>query len=234
MTTTTAANSAFDNTLANLGINRTSTAKNPNTASLGKSTLGQSDFLRLMTAQMKNQDPFSPVDNTQMVAQMAQFSSVAGISEMNQSLAGIAAKLGSTSTADAMGYVGRTVLTKGTTAYERTSGGIAGAVDLASDATDVNVSIADKDGRVVRNIQLGESKAGTATYSWDGTDGAGNKIANGPYKVSVEAAKGSVIVPAESLVWAPVESATLPANGEPVLNVTGLGEVAPSASRKVA
>ncbi len=61
----------------------------------GKSekTLGQSDFLRLMTTQLKEQDPFNPVDNQAMVAQMAQFSSVAGISEMNVSLKGIAEQI---------------------------------------------------------------------------------------------------------------------------------------------
>jgi flagellar basal-body rod modification protein FlgD len=52
--------------------------------------LGQSDFLRLMTTQLSAQDPFDPVDNQEMVAQMAQFSSVAGISEMNVSLQSIA------------------------------------------------------------------------------------------------------------------------------------------------
>jgi flagellar basal-body rod modification protein FlgD len=55
--------------------------------------LDQSAFLRLMTTQLKEQDPFNPVDNQAMVAQMAQFSSVAGISEMNTSLRGIAAQL---------------------------------------------------------------------------------------------------------------------------------------------
>jgi flagellar basal-body rod modification protein FlgD len=59
-------------------------------ASSGNQQLGQTDFLRLMTAQLKQQDPFAPVDNQAMVAQMAQFSSVAGISEMNTSLKGIA------------------------------------------------------------------------------------------------------------------------------------------------
>ena len=59
-------------------------------AGSGNQQLGQTDFLRLMTAQLKQQDPFAPVDNQAMVAQMAQFSSVAGISEMNTSLKGIA------------------------------------------------------------------------------------------------------------------------------------------------
>jgi flagellar basal-body rod modification protein FlgD len=55
--------------------------------------LGQADFLKLMTAQLKQQDPFNPLDNTQMVAQMAQFSSVAGIGEMNSSLKSISDQL---------------------------------------------------------------------------------------------------------------------------------------------
>src|SRR3546814_6681017 len=65
-------------------------------------TLDQSDFLELMTAQLKNQDPFSPVDNTQMVAQMAQFSSVAGIAEINSTLKAISDKLAGGSTSDAL------------------------------------------------------------------------------------------------------------------------------------
>lgn len=56
----------------------------------GATKLDETAFLRLMTTQLKEQDPFDPVDNTQMVAQMAQFSSVAGISEMNTSLKDIA------------------------------------------------------------------------------------------------------------------------------------------------
>lgn len=59
----------------------------------GYSSLGQADFLKLLTVQMQQQDPFNPVDNTQMLAQMAQFSSLAGISEMGGTLSSIADKL---------------------------------------------------------------------------------------------------------------------------------------------
>ena len=65
---------------------------------MAEKKLGQTDFLRLMTAQLKEQDPFSPVDNQAMVAQMAQFSRVAGISEMNVALKSIAEQI-STQTA---------------------------------------------------------------------------------------------------------------------------------------
>ncbi|MFS0772261.1 flagellar hook assembly protein FlgD [Sphingomonas sp. 1P08PE] len=227
------ASTSFDSTLANLGIARSgaSTAKVSTTGT--KTTLDQSDFLALMTAQMKNQDPFSPVDNTQMVAQMAQFSSTAGISQMNATLNTIAGKLNAASASDAMGYVGKAILTAGSTAYERTAGGIAGAVELDTAATDVSISIADENGSVVKTIQLGKQDAGTATFDWDGKDGAGNKVEGGPYKVSVDAANLSKIVTARTLVWAPVESASLPAGGEPTLKVTGIGTVKTSAVRGV-
>ena len=60
---------------------------------MAEKKLGQTDFLRLMTTQLKQQDPFSPVDNQAMIAQMAQFSSVAGISEMNVALKAISAQM---------------------------------------------------------------------------------------------------------------------------------------------
>ena len=125
-----------------------------------------------MTAQLNNQDPFAPVDNTQMVAQMAQFSSLAGITDMNTTLKAISDKLTGTSTSDAMSYVGRTVLTEGDTAYGRTSGGIAGGIELDGDATDVTVSIQSPDGQVLKTMSLGAQSKGTINYDWDGkTDG---------------------------------------------------------------
>ncbi|PZQ62064.1 MAG: flagellar hook capping protein [Sphingomonas taxi] len=238
MSTITASTSAADKAAqdaiyAAAGIAQSQPKTNA-TATTGKSTLGQSDFVRLMTAQLQYQDPLSPQDNTQMVAQMATFSQVAGISEMSSTLAGIASRLGTTSSGDAMGFVGRTVLTEGKTAYERTTGGIMGGVELTNSATDVDVTITDKNGVAVKNIQLGKQDAGTVDFSWDGKDDAGNAVENGPYTVTVEAANGSTIVSATPLVWAPVETVSLVAGGEPVLNVTGVGKVDPAAVRKVA
>ena len=173
--------SSFDSTLSGLGITRTSTT--PAVATSASTTLNQNDFLKLMTAQMQNQDPFNPVDNTQMVAQMAQFSSLAGISEMNTTMKSISDKLGATSTSDALAYVGKTVLTEGNTAYGRTSGGLAGAVELESAATKASVTIADANGAVIKTISLGSQPAGTATYDWDGTDDTGADAGTGPFTI---------------------------------------------------
>ncbi|RDE05880.1 flagellar hook assembly protein FlgD [Sphingomonas aracearum] len=223
----------FNDTLSNLGIKTPATSGTKSNPNLGKTTLDQSDFLKLMTAQLNNQDPFEPVDNTQMVAQMAQFSQVAGISSMDSTLQAIAAKLNATTASDALSYVGRTVLTPGTTAYPRTAGGIAGAVELDGAATSVKVSITDANGSVLKSLDLGAQSAGTVNYDWDGKTDAGTAAGDGPYKVSIVAQKDGAAVTSRSLVWAPVESVSAPASGSPVLSVTGLGSVNISDVRQI-
>jgi flagellar basal-body rod modification protein FlgD len=181
---------------------------------------------------MKNQDPFNPTDNTQMIAQMAQFSSVAGIAEMNTTLQAIATKLSGTSTSDALGYVGKTVLTAGATAFPRSSGGIAGAIELDAATTSTSVTITDATGNAVRTLDLGAQKAGTITYDWDGTDGQGNQVGTAPFTITVNASNAGTTVKAQSLVWAPVETVSLTGD-EPLLSVPGLGSVKLSAVRQV-
>ncbi|MFN3774210.1 flagellar hook assembly protein FlgD [Sphingomonas parapaucimobilis] len=227
---------AMTSTLDSLGIKRAGAATTTTTTTPAKksaTTLGQGDFLQLLTAQLKNQDPFAPMDNTQMVAQMAQFSSVAGISEMNTTLASIATKLNATTPSDAMNYVGKTVLTQGTTAYGRASGGLAGQVELDGAASDVSVTISDAQGAVVKQMSLGTQKGGTVGYDWDGKTPDGKEAGSGPFTISVSASNGNTTVGSRSLVWAPVQSVSMPSTGAPVLTVAGLGQVQLSAVRSV-
>jgi flagellar basal-body rod modification protein FlgD len=185
-----------------------------------------------MTAQMKNQDPFDPVDNTQMVAQMAQFSSLAGITEMGSTLKEIADKLGATSTQDAVSYIGRTVLTQGATAYGRAAGGIAGAVELGADASNVTVSIADASGQVLHSADLGAQKAGTVGYDWDGKTAAGADAGSGPFTVTISANDRGNSVPATGLVWAPVTSVST-TSGATVLSLPGIGDIPVTSVRQI-
>jgi len=226
---------SFDSALNNLGIARTgaqaAAEKNKN---LGSDKMDQTSFLTLMTAQMKNQDPFKPVDNTQMVAQMAQFSSLAGISEMNTTLQAIAAKLGATSTADMVGWVGRTVLTEGATAYPRTDGSLGGVIELGADAKEVNVVIEGPKGEILKNVQLGALKAGQSDFEWDGKTDSGEAAGGGPFTIRVAArnADGNAVT-AKSLVWAPVTSVAMGADGVPRLTLPGLGQIPTTAIRKI-
>ncbi|HET9509552.1 MAG TPA: flagellar hook assembly protein FlgD [Sphingomonas sp.] len=229
--------SAFDTALAKAGISTAAAAKAATAAKSSNSKtlneMGPGDFIALLTAQMKNQDPFEPVDNSQMVAQMAQFSSLAGISDMGSTLKSIATKLSASTASEAMSYVGKTVLTEGKTAYPRASGGIAGAIELDSAATSVVVTISDKDGNPVRSFDMGAKPAGSATFDWDGKleDGTATE---GPYTLSAIARDGTTAVTSRTLVWAPVTSATLPNGSEPMLTLPGVGDVKASAIRAVA
>jgi len=225
---------SFDSTLASLGIGRSTTTTN-STSSTGAGTesLGQSDFLTLMTAQMQNQDPFDPVDNTQMVAQMAQFSQLSGITEMSTTLKSIEAQLSATTSSDAMSYVGRTVLTEGSTAYPRTAGGFAGSVELDAAATSVNLSITNENGEVVKTVDLGAHDAGTINYDWDGTRDNGESAGEGPFTVTASARNDTQSVTSRTLVWAPVQSVSMPSSGDTILTLPGIGQVSTSAVRSV-
>ena len=225
---------AFDSMMNNLGINRSSgTTVYDAKSKQATGTMDQSDFLKLMTAQLKNQDPFAPVDNTQMVAQMAQFSSLAGISEMNTTLKAMADKLSAGTTADAVSYVGKTVLTPGNTAYGRASGGLSGEVELDKDATGVIVTVSNANGQTLKTINLGAQKAGSVEYDWDGKDETGADAGTGPFTVSVMARNGNTSIAARNLAWVPVAAVSVPASGPAQLTLPGLGQIPVTAVRKV-
>jgi len=227
----------FDSTLANLGVGRygaaASTTPTTTTAAAAQS-MDQGDFLTLMTAQLKNQDPFEPVDNTQMVAQMAQFSSLAGISEMNTTLKAISDRLNGTTTSDTMAWIGRTVMTEGSIAFPRSGGGIEGAVELGADAADVSVTIQGANGETLRTVSLGAQSKGSVGYDWDGTTDSGEAAGDGPFTVKVSArnADGGSVT-ATNLVWAPVTSVSLGSDGAPILTLPGIGQVPVTAVRKI-
>lgn len=226
--------SDFDSTLSGLGVTRTGTAAAPTVAPVGSTnSLGQADFLKLLTAQLQNQDPFNPVDNTQMVAQMAQFSQLSGITEINSTLKSLSDKLSGTSSSDALSYVGKTVLVPGDTAYGTTAGGLSGSVDLGADASDVKVSISDSSGNLLKTIDLGKQAKGTATFDWDGKTAAGEEAGSGPFKITAIANDSGKSVDTQTLVWAPVTSVTSPASGSPVINVAGVGAIDISDIRQI-
>lgn len=228
MTTT----SAFDTTLNSLGINR---ANAPAKVQDAKSadTLTTGDFIKLLTAQLNNQDPTQPTDAAQQLTQLAQFSQVSGLNDVNTTLKSIQDKLSKTSASDALAYVGHSVLTEGSTAYARNSGGIAGAVELGSAATDVRISIQSADGRPLKSLSLGPQPAGTVAFDWDGRTDSGADAGNGPFTVTAVANDGGTTVDSRTLVWAPVSSVSVPATGNPVLTLPGIGQVDTSKVRQI-
>ena len=223
-------NAQFDAVLDKLGVSKPATTN----AGIGSDTLDQTSFLKLMTAQLKNQDPFKPVENEQMVAQMAQMSSVTGIAEMNATLKNLATKFETSQATSATSYVGKAVLVPGNIAYPHGDGSVTayGALDKA--ANDVMVSFTDIDGNVVKTMSLGAKSAGEFEIGWDGLDGNGESAGTGPYEVKVYAQRPGGTVEVKPQVWAPVVSVKLPADGSlPTLSVAGNGDVELSAVRQV-
>ncbi len=203
------------------------TAPRPNPAA----SLGQDDFLKLMTAQLTSQDPFKPLDNTQMVAQMAQFSQVAGIAEMNASLASIAQQLsgGGSRVTDASSWIGRAMLVDSAIAAPLSDGSYRGEITLAEDADAVTVALVDERGATVHSQDFGERGAGEIAFSWDG-----GEAASGPLRIVVTATRSGDEVATNTRSWTEIGAIQSPASGQQSRLVTPLGLFAPDAALRLA
>jgi flagellar basal-body rod modification protein FlgD len=160
----------------------------PTTADrIGSDSLGKDDFLKLLMAQLANQDPTAPTDNQAFVAQLAQFSSLEAQQGTNTRLdTMITADTASTQTA-AVGYIGK-VIDYQTSSLDLQAGlSATSQVSLAGPATSVKVSVLDASGTVVRTMQMAAAPAGALGITWDGNDDTGGRQPPGRYSVSVSA-----------------------------------------------
>ena len=192
--------------------------------------MDQNDFLKLMTTQLTTQDPFNPVDNTQMVAQMAQFSQVAGIAEMNKSLSAIAAAFQPGRLTDAASWIGRSMLVDSDIATPMRDGAYAGELSLPEDTTQVSIAFVDEKGAVVHAQELGAQKAGALSFAWDGKGPDGTVKASGPLRILVNATGAEGPVSAATATWTGIAGIQSPANGGTPKLVTGLGLLDPQAA----
>ncbi|MEV4932744.1 flagellar hook assembly protein FlgD [Sphingobium sp. LSP13-1-1.1] len=212
MTTTTATDSAglsIYNPYANVGT--------------GKSEMGQADFLRLLTAQMQTQDPFEPVDNAQMVAQMATITNSSGIAEMNQTLKGLASQLTGSRLGDAASWIGKSMLVNSNIAAPDAAGQYMGQVSFADATSGASVDLIDGNGNVVKTIDLGNQAKGDVNFFWNGKDEAGNTIATDALKIKVNGAS-----PSRVASWATIAAVQSPADGSASKLITPLGTYSPA------
>ena len=139
---------------------------NDDASSKKKDTLGQSDFLKLMTTQLQNQDPFAPMENGDFIAQMAQFSTVTGIAEMGESLKSLSNQLGEFRIATATNLLGHSVLVPGNKVRPNSEGEIHGVLDLPRASSATNIVFSNTAGEVVHSIDLGSQSSGLVGFSW--------------------------------------------------------------------
>ncbi|KFI21977.1 flagellar hook assembly protein FlgD [Nitrosococcus oceani] len=148
--------------------------------------LGLEQFLKLMTAQLNNQDPFEPMDNSTFLSQVAQFGTVKGIQDLQASFQEVSGSLQSNQALQASGLVGRSVLVSSAESSLEAGGSIRGAVELPSGAASPQLKIFDQAGQLVRTVDLGADQTGTVQFTWDGFKEDGTPATPGRYQFKVE------------------------------------------------
>jgi flagellar basal-body rod modification protein FlgD len=197
------------------------------TSTPNNSQLSQDTFLKLMVAQMNNQDPTHPMDNSQFLSQLAQFGTVNGITQLQTSFQTLASTLQSNQALQASTMVGRNVMVSGNAYATDSAGGkVSGAVNLTQDTGQLTVQVYNSAGTLVREIPMGAKSAGQVPFTWDGTDSSGNAAPAGVYRVVAGALVNGQTAAMDTLMQGKVDSVTLPSGGgTPSLNVSGLGTV---------
>lgn len=199
-------------------------ANAPNAAAVDAAKEASDRFLTLLVTQLRNQDPLNPLDNAQVTTQLAQISTVSGISKLNDTVASLAASLAAGQYLQATGLVGREVVLAGNK-LTLADGEAPYAMALAKDADAVTVTIKDGAGVVVRTIDLGAQKSGIRTFAWDGLDSTGKAMVEGDYTMSVTATSKGEAVATDALTIAKVTGVAPTAQGT-ILMLGSLGTVA--------
>lgn len=199
-------------------------------------TLGQADFLHLMTEQLKNQDPLKPLDSQQFLGQLAQFSTVQGIDSMQGALGAMASVMESDQTLRAAALVGHDALVEVSTIDLPAGTGLQGEI-AATAAGPVTLDVVDANGARVRRMTVDAAAPGGVAFEWDGRDDAGNPVAAGSYTLRAVGGNADPSASDEAdllpvCVKAGVESVSIESTGL-ALNLAGLGSFPLSAIRRI-
>lgn len=154
----------------------------------------QDRFLKLLVAQLNNQDPMNPMDNAQMTSQLAQINTVTGIQQVNQTLKSMADQFASMQVLQGASMVGRDVLIEGST-LKTTDGVAKGAIDLSGRADSVKVEILSPSGAVLGSMNLGALDGGRHNFEWDASGYTGT----GDPSFRVTAVRGAQAVATTSM-----------------------------------
>jgi flagellar basal-body rod modification protein FlgD len=197
-----------------------------------KDQLGQAEFLELMIAQLKNQDPFKAMDPSQFLGQLAQFGTVTGIQEMQTAFATLSESMRSSQVLEGATMVGRDVLVASDEITLQSEGSVRGALDIPSGANSVQVNVRDASGQLVRRMSVTPT-AGLTDFTWDGVTDNGVRAAAGEYTFEAIANVGGRAASLEMLLASRVSSVTIDATRGLTLNTTDLGSRALSDVRRV-
>ena len=214
----------------NSGVASTSGATGSSSLTGNSAADLQGSFLTLLVAQLKNQDPTNPMQNNELTTQLAQISTVSGIEKLNTTLGSVSGQIDNSQSLQAANLIGHGVMIPGTTILAGTSTTDGSStttttpfgVELQQPADKVTATITNKDGVVVRTIDIGELKAGVHTFTWDGTMTDGTDAPSGSYNVSIAASNGGTQLVAQPLQFALVQG-VIRSNGGNTLDLGTYG-----------
>ena len=189
--------SSTSNQTATSGTAAASSSSNSSAASIASVSSAdtmQSNFLKLLVAQLNNQDPTNPVDNAQMTSQMAQINTVSGINQLNTTMTSMASQFAAMQAITGTNLIGQNVMVSGNN-LPISNGTASGAVTLNTAATDVTVTIQSPGGQTVGSIDLGALAAGQHSFTWD----ASKYTQGGTPTFTVNATNNGTNVPTTSL-----------------------------------
>lgn len=165
---------------------------------VGSNKLGKDEFVKLLLAQLGNQDPTAPTDSQAFVAQLAQFASLEQMQNVNDKLGSLTAAQQSSAGIGAATLVGKDAEYHTDGIVLGADGKVSSAVArVGADAANVTAVVSDSTGAVVRKVELGPHAAGDVEFSWDGKNNSGTRAPAGDYKVRITAgdkAGGSIAV----------------------------------------
>ena len=210
------------------------TASTTSTTSTSKTdaAVGSQDyFLKLLVAQMTNQDPLNPMDSAQMTSQLAQLNTVQGINKLSTQLDTLLGDVTSAQSLQASTLVGHDVLVPGTSLTLADSSAV-GGVNLAGDVDALKITIKDSSGTVVHTAELGAQEKGLVNFVWDGSTDSGTAATAGSYTFSAAGTLAGTTVVADTLSNGLVSSITPGSSGASVL-VNGVGTVALSQVKQI-
>ena len=199
--------------------------------------LGQKAFLELMITQMENQDPLNPQENTEFIAQLAQFSSVEALDSLNTNFEDFTNNFVANQALQASTLVGRSVTVPTDTTMLEEGDVVTASVDVPSGVGDVMVNIYDENGSLVEQVDLGVQSAGELVLRWDGLHAELNGemldwqssheegLPPGVYSFEVAANVDGEATELGTALSANVNSVTVGANGQLTLNLAGIGAV---------
>ncbi|HPF25015.1 MAG TPA: flagellar hook capping FlgD N-terminal domain-containing protein [Steroidobacteraceae bacterium] len=204
------------------------------TARARQNQLDQDSFLKLMIAQLKNQDPLKPLDPTAYVSQLAQFSSVSGLQAIEQSVSELAASLRGNQVLDGAALVGRSVVADGDRLrIDMPGSGASGAVEVPPGVDGVQLVIRDSSGQAIRSLAL-DTTSGARDFYWNGATDFGGAAPPGDYQFAVLARIDGQTVSLPTSVVARVGSVSIDqTNNSLILNTDNLGALPLTAVRRM-